>query len=195
MGSVLLALNKPFGVLSQFNQNPEQPDQRTLVELALPGTVFPIGRLDMDSEGLLLLTDEPDIVDLLLHPRHRHRRRYLVQVEGIPDDEALQRLRRGGLEIKGYRTLPCRARLHGVAPALPPRDPPIRERKEIPTSWLLLELREGKNRQVRRMTAKIGYPTLRLVRVGIGAFPLGDLAPGSWRTLDEEDRKAVFARR
>ena len=149
----------------------------------------------MDSEGLLLLTDERSIVDRLLHPRHRHRRRYLVQVEGTPSPEAVELLRRGGLSIKGYQTLPCRARLLAEPPPLPPRDPPIRERRNIPTAWLMLELREGKNRQVRRMTAKVGHPTLRLLRVGIGSLPLGDLAPGSWRALTEEDRLAVLSKK
>jgi len=190
---VLLALHKPYGILSQFNQNPDEPDQRTLRELDLPDQVFPVGRLDMDSEGLLLLTDENAVVDRLLHPRHRHRRRYHVQVEGIPEAAALERLRQGGLEIKGYRTLPCRARLLKTAPAVPPRDPPVRVRRELPTSWLMLELREGKNRQVRRMTAKVGHPTLRLIRVGIGTLPLGDLAPGSWYCLDGATRRAVLA--
>ena len=191
---MLIALHKPYGVLSQFNSNPDEPEQRTLAGLDLPPEVFPLGRLDMDSEGLLLLTDEPELVDRLLHPRHRHRRRYLVQVEGTPDDPALERLRRGGLDIRGHRTLPCRARLLRSEPDLPPRDPPIRERREIPAPWLMMELREGKNRQVRRMTAKVGHPTLRLVRVGIGALPLGDLAPGTSRELDAEERRAVFAR-
>lgn len=191
---MLVAFNKPYGVLSQFNQNPDEPEQRTMKGFGLPDEVFPLGRLDLDSEGLILLTDERDIVDLLLHPRHKHRRRYTVQVEGEPDDVALEKLRKGGLEIRGYRTLPCRAKLLKAEPDLPPRDPPIRVRAVIPDRWLVLELREGKNRQVRRMTAKVGHPTLRLVRTGIGALPLGDLAPGEWRKLTDEERAAVFAR-
>ncbi len=189
---MLIAFHKPYGILSQFNRNPDEPEQRTLAEFDLPKEVFPLGRLDMDSEGLLLLTDENDIVHRLLHPKFRHRRRYLAQVEGIPDEAALEELRRGGVEIRGYRTLPCRAKLLKGEPDLPPRDPPIRERADIPASWLSLEIREGKNRQVRRMTAAIGYPTLRLVRIGIGRFPLDELAPGKWRELTDAERKLVF---
>ena len=189
---MLVAFHKPYGVLSQFNQNPEEPEQRTLAGFDLPKEIFPLGRLDMDSEGLLLFTDENDIVHQLLHPKFRHRRRYLVQVEGVPDNAALEPLRRGGLNIRDYRILPCRAKLHKGEPDLPPRDPPIRERADIPTSWITLELREGKNRQVRRMTAAVGFPTLRLVRVGIGRFPLADLVPGTWRELTEQERNLVF---
>ncbi|MEM0897527.1 MAG: pseudouridine synthase [Verrucomicrobiota bacterium] len=189
---MLLAFHKPYGVLSQFNQNPDEPEQRTLAEFDLPKEVFPLGRLDMDSEGLLLLTDENEIVHRLLHPKFKHRRRYLVQVEGAPGESDLERLRRGGLEIKGYKTLPCRAKVHQGEPTLPPRHPPIRERADIPATWLTLELREGKNRQVRRMTAAIGYPTLRLVRVGVGRFPLGDLPPGKWTILSHEERDLLF---
>jgi len=194
---MLVALFKPYGVLSQFNLNPDEPDQLTLRSIdGLPLEVFPVGRLDMDSEGLLLLTDESDLVDRLLHPRFRHRRRYHVQIEGAPNEASLDRLRKGNLEIRGYRTLPCRARLLKAEPDLPPRDPPIRERKEIPAPWLMLELREGKNRQVRRMTAKIGHPTLRLVRVGIGALPLADLslAPGQWCELNKQQRAQLLSR-
>ena len=194
MSPVLIAFHKPYGVLSQFNENPDEPDQRTLAEFSFPEEVFPIGRLDMDSEGLLLLTDENDIVHQLLHPRFRHRRRYTVQVEGIPNEEALQTLRSGGLEIRGYKTLPCRAKLLRGEPDLPPRDPPIRERKNIPTAWITLELREGKNRQVRRMTAAVGHPTLRLVRTGIGRLPLGTMAQGEIRELDEKERKQVLSK-
>lgn len=190
---VLVAFHKPYGVLSQFNPNPDEPAQRTLAGFGLPDGVSPIGRLDQDSEGLLLLTDDTSIVHRLLHPRFRHRRRYLVQVEGIPDESALDRLRRGGLEIRGHRTLPCRARLLKGEPDLPPRDPPIRERQNIPAPWLSLELREGKNRQVRRMTAAVDHPTLRLVRVGIGRLPLGELAPGEWRILDSGETELVLA--
>ena len=189
---MLVAFHKPFGVLSQFNPNPDEPEQRTLAEFDLPKEVFPLGRLDMDSEGLLLLTDENDIVHQLLHPKFRHRRRYLVQVEGLPDDPSLEKLRRGGVDIRGYRTLPCRAKLLKGEPDLPPRNPPIRERADIPASWLMLELREGKNRQARRMTAAVGYPALRLVRIGIGRLPLDDLAPGKWRELTGEERQMVF---
>ncbi|MEM9480671.1 MAG: pseudouridine synthase [Verrucomicrobiota bacterium] len=189
---MLIAFHKPYGVLSQFNRNPDEPEQRTLAEFDLPEEVFPIGRLDMDSEGLLLLTDENEIVHRLLHPKFRHRRRYLLQVEGAPEEADLEKLRRGGVEIKGYKTLPCRAKVHKGEPDFPPRDPPIRERADIPATWLTMELREGKNRQVRRMTAAIGYPTLRLVRVGVGRFPLGDLKQGHWKELGSDEREFLF---
>ena len=191
---MLIAFHKPYGILSQFNVNPDEPEQRTLAEFPFPKEVFPIGRLDLDSEGLLLLTDENDIVHKLLHPRFKHRRRYTVQVEEIPNDDALEKLRRGGLQIRGYRTLPCRAKLLRAEPDLPPRDPPIRERKNIPTAWLSLELREGKNRQVRRMTAAVGHPTLRLVRTGIGRLPLGSIPQGEFKALDQDERNLVLAK-
>ncbi len=191
---MLLAFHKPYGVLSQFNANPGEEDQRTLSEFSFPHGCLPVGRLDMDSEGLLLLTDEKALEDRLLNPRFKHRRRYLVLVEGQPDEAALETLRSGTLVIKGHRCLPCRAKALKQAPPLPPRDPPVRVRQTIIDTWLRLELREGKNRQVRRMTAAVGYPTLRLLREGIGAFPLGDLAPGEWRELSAVERDAVFAR-
>ena len=191
---MLIAFNKPYGVLSQFNTNPNADDQRTLTEFGFPPKCLPLGRLDMDSEGLLLFTDEKELENRLLHPRYKHRRRYLVLVEGVPDEEALETLRGGTLEIQHYRCLPCRAKLLKKAPDIPDRDPPVRVRQKIIDSWIRLELREGKNRQVRRMTAAAGYPTLRLIREGIGAFPLGDLPLGTWKELNEDEREAVFAR-
>lgn len=191
---MLLAFHKPYGVLSQFNANPGEEDQRTLSEFSFPCGCLPVGRLDMDSEGLLLLTDEKALENRLLNPRFKHRRRYLVLVEGQPDEAALESLRSGTLVIKGHRCLPCRAKALKQAPPLPPRDPPVRVRQKIIDTWLRLELREGKNRQVRRMTAAVGHPTLRLLREGIGAFPLGDLVPGEWRELSSPERDAVFAR-
>lgn len=189
---MLLALHKPYGVLSQFTPEPGSR-WRTLVDFRLPKNVYALGRLDADSEGLLLLSDEPGLNSRLLNPQHAHRREYWAQVERIPTPDTLARLTRGGLAIDDYRTLPCRARLLNAAPTLPPRDPPIRVRKNIPDAWLSLELIEGKNRQVRRMTAAVGHPTLRLVRARIGEFPLGDLAPGTWRELTAAERTAVFA--
>ncbi len=187
---MLLALNKPFGVLSQFT--PEVEEQRTLAECGLPPRVYPIGRLDADSEGLLLLSDETVLTHSLLHPSRGHWRRYWVQVEDIPDEKSLVRLRRG-VEVQGKRTLPARAWMLDPQPVVPPRDPPIRVRKSIPDCWIAIELREGRNRQVRRMTAAIGHPTLRLIRVRIGAFDLpADLAPGAWRELTAGERQAVF---
>lgn len=191
---MLIAFNKPYGVLSQFNSNPGDIGQRTLKEFDFPPKVLPLGRLDMDSEGLLLFTDEKALENKLLHPRFQHRRRYLTLVEGVPDEAAISELRSGKLVIKGHRCLPCRAKILKQAPDIPDRDPPVRVRKQIIDTWLRLELREGKNRQVRRMTAAIGYPTLRLLREGIGALPLGGLPVGTWRELSQEERDAVFAR-
>lgn len=183
---MLIAFHKPYGVLCQFT--PDQPGQRTLAEFGFPKRVFPIGRLDQDSEGLLLLGDERAWVDRLLDPRHGHPRTYQVQVEGIPDANAIERLAKGGIDLKGHRTLPCRARRLDTAPDFPPRDPPVRYRKSVPDCWLELILTEGKNRQVRRMTAAVGNPTLRLIRVAIGTLPLAKLGRGEWRELSEEDR-------
>ena len=188
---VLLALHKPYGVLSQFTPEPGSR-WRTLSDFGLPRGVYALGRLDADSEGLLLLSDEPGLNNRLLDPSHAHRREYWAQVERIPTPETLARLSRGGIAIDDYRTLPCRARLLDHAPAVAPRDPPIRVRKTIPDAWLSLELIEGKNRQVRRMTAAVGHPTLRLIRARIGNFPLGELAPGKWRELTSVERAAVF---
>jgi 23S rRNA pseudouridine2457 synthase len=188
---LLLAFHKPYGVLSQFTPEPGSR-WRTLADFGLPKNVYALGRLDADSEGLLLLSDEPGLNSRLLDPRHAHRREYWAQVERIPTPDTLLSLARGGLDLGDYRTLPCRARLLDPAPALPPRDPPIRVRKSIPDAWVALELIEGKNRQVRRMTAAVGHPTLRLVRARIGDFPLADLPPGKWCELTALERTAVF---
>jgi 23S rRNA pseudouridine2457 synthase len=189
---VLLALHKPYGVLSQFTPEPGSR-WRTLAEFALPKNCYALGRLDADSEGLLLLSDEPGLNSRLLDPKNAHRREYWAQVERVPTADTLARLARGGIPIDDYRTRPCRARLLDPPPALAPREPPIRFRKNVPDAWLALELTEGKNRQVRRMTAAIGHPTLRLVRARIGELALGDLAPGRWRELAADERAAVFA--
>jgi 23S rRNA pseudouridine2457 synthase len=186
---VLIAFHKPHGVLSQFT--PDGSPNRTLAEFGLPKDVYPIGRLDADSEGLLLLSDEAELNERLLHPRQAHGRTYWVQVERIPSADALKKLERG-LVIQSEQTLPCRARVLDPQPAVPPRDPPIRVRKNVPDCWLELELIEGRNRQVRRMTAAIGHPTLRLIRVKIGRFELGPLVPGQWRELDQESRRRVL---
>ena len=166
---------------------------RTLADFGLPADTYALGRLDADSEGLLLLSDEPGLNTRLLDPRHAHHREYWAQVERIPSAAALARLEQGGIALDDYQTLPCRAHLLDPAPDLAPRDPPIRVRKSVPDCWLSLELTEGKNRQVRRMTAAIGHPTLRLLRVRIGQFSLGTLAPGGWRELDDAERSRVFA--
>jgi len=185
---VLLAFNKPFGVLSQFT--PDGSPNRTLAEFSFPKNVYPIGRLDADSEGLLLLTDEAGLNTCLLHPRNAHEREYWAQVERIPTPEALAELTRG-VAIQGRRTLPCRAWLLEPQPSIPTRNPPVRYRKNVPDCWIGLELVEGKNRQVRRMTAAIGHPTLRLLRVRIGQFTLGDLPAGRWHELSLQERAAV----
>jgi 23S rRNA pseudouridine2457 synthase len=187
---VLLAFNKPYGVLSQFS--PNASPNRALAEFGFPPCVYPIGRLDADSEGLLLLSDESGLNTQLLNPRHAHPRIYWAQVERIPTSEALARLA-SGIEMQGRRTLPCRAWSLDPQPEVLPRDPPIRFRKNVPDCWIALELVEGKNRQVRRMTAAIGHPTLRLIRVQIGRFALGDLQSGRWQELSAVERTAVFA--
>lgn len=191
---MLLALHKPYGVLSQFTPEPGSR-WRTLAGYKLPRGVYALGRLDADSEGLLLLSDEPGLNSRLLDPQHAHRREYWAQVERVPSRDALARLERGGIDLGDYRTLPCRARLLDPAPAVAPREPPIRFRKHVPDAWLAVEVIEGKNRQVRRMTAAVGHPTLRLLRVRIGDFTLGDLAPGQWRELTPAERRTVFAER
>ena len=185
---MLLAFHKPYGVLSQFT--PDGSPNRPLAAFGLPSRVYPIGRLDADSEGLLLLSDEPEWNERLLHPRHAHAREYWAQVERLPTADALQQLGRGVL-IGGRKTLPCHAWLLDPQPQLPPRDPPTRFRKSVPDCWIALELAEGKNRQVRRMTAAIGHPTLRLVRVRIGQLRLEELGlePGSWKTLSPTERE------
>ena len=187
---MLIAFHKPYGVLTQFT--PEAGSSlRTLADFGFPPRVYPLGRLDGDSEGLLLLSDEAELNARLLDPSAGHPRCYWVQVERIPTDESLRRLE-AGLVIQGYRTLPCRAWRLEPAPDVGPRDPPIRVRKNVPDCWLGLELTEGKNRQVRRMTAAIGHPTLRLVRARIGGYELGALEPGRWVALDAAARRLVF---
>jgi 23S rRNA pseudouridine2457 synthase len=186
---MLLAFNKPFRVLSQFTGDGSK--NRTLAEFGFPKNVYAIGRLDADSEGLLLLSDEPEWNAKLLQPRYAHEREYWAQVERIPSPEQLQKLERG-VVIEGRKTLPCRAWLLEPQPIIPPRNPPIRFRKSVPDCWIGLELIEGKNRQVRKMTAAIGHPTLRLTRVRVGNFWLGDLETGKWQALSEEERQKVL---
>ena len=188
---MLVAFHKPYGVLSRFT--PDGSPNRTLAEFNLPRTVYPLGRLDADSEGLLLLTDEPELNEKLLHPSQSHWRTYWVQVERVPATEALRKLEKG-VRVQGYTTRHCSARILEPQPVMAPRDPPIRVRKNVPDIWLEMQLTEGKNRQVRRMTAAIGHPTLRLVRVGIGTLGLGDMAAGSWKELRAEERAAVFGK-
>jgi len=189
---MLLAFHKPYGVLSQFSADGSA--HRTLADFGFPKAVYPIGRLDAESEGLLLLSDEGNLNARLLHPREGHLRTYWAQVERVPSLEALAELARG-VTIGARKTLPCRAWLLDPQPVLPPRVPPIRFRKSVPESWIGLELAEGKNHQVRRMTAAVGHPTLRLLRVKIGALDLGDLPAGVWRPLGDPERAQVFAGR
>jgi 23S rRNA pseudouridine2457 synthase len=188
---MLIAFYKPYGVVSQFT--PDGSRHRTLAEFGFPKGVYPIGRLDAESEGLLLLSDEPDLNARLLHPANAHVRTYWAQVERVPDEAALQKLE-AGVMIGGRKTLPCRAFLLDPQPAIPPRDPPIRYRKNIPDAWIALELIEGKNHQIRRMTAAVGHPTLRLIRVQIGGLALGNLASGKKRVLSAADYRLVFGR-
>lgn len=188
---MIIALYKPYGVLSQFTPEPGSAYQ-TLAAFELPPEVYPIGRLDADSEGLLLLTNERQLPAAILDAEHGHERTYLVQVEGAISDKALEGLRRG-VVIRGYTTLPCEARIVEPPSWLPERVPPVRFRATIPTSWIELDLREGKNRQVRRMTAAVGFPTLRLLRRAIGALRLEDLgiASGQWRILSDDERSLL----
>ena len=187
---MLLAFNKPFGVLSQFT--PDGSANRPLKEFSFPPGVYPIGRLDADSEGLLLLSDEPGLNDRLLHPSRGHARVYWAQVERIPSPEAIEQLARG-VTVAGRNTLPCKVSLLDPQPTdIPPRDPPIRFRKNVPDCWIELHLKEGKNRQVRRMTAAIGHPTLRLLRVRIGSLALGALPRGQWKVLTAEERRLIL---
>src|SRR5437879_2161545 len=186
---MLLAFHKPFGIIAQFTS--DGSPNGTLAEFEFPKAVYPIGRLDADSEGLLLLSDEPALNETLLHPRQSHAREYWAQVERNPTSEALHRLELGVM-IQGRRTLPNRAWLLQPQPNVAPRVPPIRFRKTVPTCWIGLELIEGKNRQVRHMTAAIGHPTLRLIRVRIGGLELGGLPLGVWRELSAGERKLVM---
>ena len=174
--SRLILFNKPYGVLSQFTG---EADQRTLADFGLPSGVYAAGRLDSDSEGLLLLTDDGTLQHQLADPRHKEEKTYLIQVEGEPDDEAIARLQRP-LDLGDFVTRPCRARSVAEPDWLWPRDPPVRFRKTVPTSWIEIRLTEGKNRQVRRMSAKVGFPTLRLVRTAIGDWTLDEVEPGRW---------------
>jgi 23S rRNA pseudouridine2457 synthase len=180
---VLILLNKPFGVLCQFTDREGRP---TLADhVPVPG-VYPAGRLDHDSEGLVVLTDDGPLQARLADPRHGMEKTYWAQVDGAPTPEALERLRTG-VALKDGRTGPARVTLIGEPPGLWPRDPPIRYRAAIPTAWIEIGLREGRNRQVRRMTAAVGYPTLRLIRAAVGPYQLGALRPGEWREIGPPD--------
>jgi 23S rRNA pseudouridine2457 synthase len=177
---LLIAFNKPFGVICKFRP---EPGRRTLADFIDIPRVYPAGRLDTDSEGLLLLTDDGALQARISSPRHKLAKIYWAQVEGEPTDEALRALREG-VNLGDFITQPAGARRIEEPSMLWPRDPPIRYRAKIPTAWIELTLREGKNRQVRRMTAHVGFPTLRLIRIGIGRVGLADLPQGHWREID-----------
>ncbi|MCC4622429.1 pseudouridine synthase [Xanthomonas cassavae CFBP 4642] len=189
---MLVLLNKPYGVLSQFSDR-SHPPKRTLAEFGLPADVYAAGRLDHDSEGLLLLTDDGALAHRLTDPRHKQPKTYWVQVEGDPQQAQLQALR-DGVVLNDGPTRPAKVCLLDPAPVLWPRDPPVRVRKTVPDAWLEMRISEGRNRQVRRMTASVGLPTLRLVRVGIGDWTLGTLAPGQWATDPTTHRRPSRAR-
>jgi 23S rRNA pseudouridine2457 synthase len=177
----LIRFWKPYGVLSQFSGE-SLPGRQTLRDFIPLKGYYPAGRLDLDSEGLLLLTSDGALQHRLTDPRHEHPKTYLVQVEGLPDMPALDRLRAGVL-LKDGPTRPAAASLLKQEPVLPSRNPPVRFRKSIPTSWLELTISEGRNRQVRRMTAAVGFPTLRLVRIAVGSIRLDGLQPGQWANV------------
>jgi 23S rRNA pseudouridine2457 synthase len=182
------AIFKPFQVLSQFSSKEGKPALKDYFKF--PKEVYPVGRLDYQSEGLLILTDDSALNQLLLHPSHLHEREYLVQVEGEIDQPALDKLKSGVLirvDGKLYRTRPCLAMKMPEPPSLPERNPPIRFRKEIPTTWIRMVLTEGKNRQIRKMTAQTGFPTLRLLRYRIGNLTLEGIGPGQWKEMTREE--------
>jgi 23S rRNA pseudouridine2457 synthase len=184
----IILFHKPFDVLSQFSGGLHPGCHRTLGSFGpFPNNVYPAGRLDTDSEGLLLLTNDARLKHRLLSPKFHHPRTYLVQVERIPDAPALRRLAEGSIILDGRKISPAEVRLLEAEPALPPRPAPIRFRKTVPTAWLELTLYEGRNRQVRRMTAAAGHPTLRLVRTRIASLTLEGLDPGTWRALSEKE--------
>ena len=179
-----IAFFKPYGILSQFtSDNP----QETLSIFGLPKDVYPSGRLDKDSEGLLILSNDGAFIEELLNPKFDKEKIYWVQVENIPNEAALNKIRKGGIVIQDYKTRPGQVKILEPQPLIPERDPPVRFRKSIPTCWLEIKISEGKNRQVRRMTASINHPTLRLIRMQVGKYKLGELHPGQWIEIKKSD--------
>ncbi|MEM6601142.1 MAG: pseudouridine synthase [Verrucomicrobiota bacterium] len=185
---MMISLFKPFQMLSQFSCDGSK--NTTLKELKLPDSVHPVGRLDADSEGLLLLTDEHGWEERLLHPKRHHGKTYWAQVDGAVSPESIQKLCRG-VVIQGKPTRKCEARVIQPPHCLPDRHPPVRFRKSVPTSWLEVTLYEGRNRQLRRMTAAIGHPSLRLVRIAIGAYQLSHWTPGSWYEINPQEKRKL----
>jgi len=183
---------KPYNVLCQFTDENQSADKtrQTLKDYISIPEIYPVGRLDQDSEGLILLTNDGKLQHFLSDRRYKHPRTYWVQVERIPEQTALNQLRQG-VKIQDYQTRPALVQLLPTEPILPPREPPIRFRKNVPTAWLEMTLTEGRNRQVRKMTATVGYPTLRLVRVAIAHLRLEGLTPGQWRDLTLEELKPL----
>lgn len=176
----LILFNKPYGVITQFSDDGKHPTLKDFIPIA---GIYPAGRLDVDSEGLLILTDDGKWQNRLSHPRHKLPKTYWVQVEGNPTDESLKALRKG-IDLGDFTTLPAQARTINEPLRLWTRDPPVRFRSAIPTQWIELIIKEGKNRQIRRMTAKVGFPTLRLIRYSIGPWNINDIPPGQWRETE-----------
>ena len=188
---IYIRFYKPYQVLSQFTS---EPGQRNLSEFGFPKSVYSIGRLDYDSEGLLLLTNDGKFKHRLIEPEFQHSRVYLVQVEKVPSEKSLALLS-SGIKLKDFTTRPCHAELMAEAPEVPPRVPPIRYRKAIPDAWLRLTLQEGKNRQVRKMTAAIGHPALRLIRESVAGWNLKGLSPGEWDYIPRSSIEKFFKKK
>jgi 23S rRNA pseudouridine2457 synthase len=181
---------KPFGMLSQFSKEEEGNVTLADLKMTFDKDIYPVGRLDKDSEGLLILTNDKNLTDTLLNPQYKHWRTYWVQVEKVPSENSIKHLSKGVLikvKKRSYKTQPAKVELLKTTPNLPDRNPPIRFRKEIPTAWLQISLTEGKNRQVRRMTANVGFPTLRLVRYNIVDLTIDNMIPGQIKTLEQAD--------